>query len=239
MTTACLATLAVYYVGRVAERRSGIGIVCQIPNQVDFRAATDPRSPNQVDLPGRNGRTRKSAGTTTRRQGQLRSGQGFGPAGGNFGSASGAAASQAWPEAQADARPSWRVGAKAMDRETVFPTRVQGRAGPSHNVPSRTCAATRCQRGRPRRGEPLRTATGVTTGTGGATGANGLVGAWAEWPMPQWSADVTAGAPNPEGYTDNGDGTVTDNVTGSCGSKPSRRSGTLKPGTMRLPTASR
>jgi hypothetical protein len=26
--------------------------------------------------------------------------------------------------------------------------------------------------------------------------------------------DVTAGAPNPENYTDNGDGTVTDNLTG-------------------------
>jgi hypothetical protein len=37
---------------------------------------------------------------------------------------------------------------------------------------------------------------------------------WAEWPMPNAQVDVTAGAPNPESYTDNGDGTVTDNVTG-------------------------
>jgi Protein of unknown function (DUF1566) len=37
---------------------------------------------------------------------------------------------------------------------------------------------------------------------------------WAEWPMPSSQADVTAGAPNLESYTDNGDGTVTDNVTG-------------------------
>lgn len=37
--------------------------------------------------------------------------------------------------------------------------------------------------------------------------------AWAEWPMPNSQADVTAGAPNLEAYTDNGDGTVTDNVT--------------------------
>lgn len=37
---------------------------------------------------------------------------------------------------------------------------------------------------------------------------------WAEWPMPNLPADATAGAPNPESYTDNGDGTVTDNVTG-------------------------
>ena len=36
---------------------------------------------------------------------------------------------------------------------------------------------------------------------------------WAEWPMPNSQADVTAGAPNLEAYKDNGDGTVTDNVT--------------------------
>jgi hypothetical protein len=37
---------------------------------------------------------------------------------------------------------------------------------------------------------------------------------WAEWPMPNGPVDVAAGAPNPEAYTDNGDGTITDNVTG-------------------------
>ena len=37
---------------------------------------------------------------------------------------------------------------------------------------------------------------------------------WDEWPIPNSQADVTAGAPNGESYTDNGDGTVTDNVTG-------------------------
>ena len=37
---------------------------------------------------------------------------------------------------------------------------------------------------------------------------------WPEWPIPNSSIDVSAGAPNPESYTDNGDGTVTDNVTG-------------------------
>jgi hypothetical protein len=37
---------------------------------------------------------------------------------------------------------------------------------------------------------------------------------WARWRMPNGSVDVAAGAPNPESYTDNGDGTVTDNVTG-------------------------
>ena len=37
---------------------------------------------------------------------------------------------------------------------------------------------------------------------------------WAEWPMPNDQVDVTAGAPNLESYTDNHDGTVTDNVTG-------------------------
>jgi hypothetical protein len=37
---------------------------------------------------------------------------------------------------------------------------------------------------------------------------------WAQWPMPNEAIDVDAGAPNPESYMDNGDGTVTDNVTG-------------------------
>jgi len=36
---------------------------------------------------------------------------------------------------------------------------------------------------------------------------------WVAWPVPNSQPDVTAGAPNPESYTDNGDGTVTDNVT--------------------------
>jgi hypothetical protein len=36
---------------------------------------------------------------------------------------------------------------------------------------------------------------------------------WAAWPMPNSQADVVAGAPNPASYTDNADGTVTDNVT--------------------------
>jgi hypothetical protein len=37
---------------------------------------------------------------------------------------------------------------------------------------------------------------------------------WAQWPMPNSISDVEAGAPNLESYTDNRDGTVTDNVTG-------------------------
>ena len=65
---------------------------------------------------------------------------------------------------------------------------------------------------------------GGTTANGCSTCSIGLVcerydnacldPAWAEWPMPNSQADVTAGAPNLESYTDNGDGTVTDNVTG-------------------------
>ena len=60
---------------------------------------------------------------------------------------------------------------------------------------------------------------GAKGGAGGAIGGNaGVSGAnpleWAQWPMPNGPADVAAGAPNPESYTDNGDGTVTDNVTG-------------------------
>jgi hypothetical protein len=37
---------------------------------------------------------------------------------------------------------------------------------------------------------------------------------WAAWPMPNDAADVAQGAPNPTHYTDNGDGTITDDVTG-------------------------
>jgi Protein of unknown function (DUF1566) len=36
---------------------------------------------------------------------------------------------------------------------------------------------------------------------------------WAQWPMPNDLGDVKAGAPNPASYTDNQDGTITDNVT--------------------------
>jgi hypothetical protein len=36
---------------------------------------------------------------------------------------------------------------------------------------------------------------------------------WAQWPVPNSPTDVEGGAPNLESYTDNGDGTVTDNVT--------------------------
>jgi hypothetical protein len=37
---------------------------------------------------------------------------------------------------------------------------------------------------------------------------------WAAWPMPNSLPDTNNGAPHPQGYTDNGDGTVTDKVTG-------------------------
>jgi hypothetical protein len=37
---------------------------------------------------------------------------------------------------------------------------------------------------------------------------------WADWPMPNSAQDVEAGSPNPESYVDNGNGTVTDIVTG-------------------------
>ncbi len=68
-------------------------------------------------------------------------------------------------------------------------------------------------------------ASGGTTGTGGATGTGGGTttdgGAtcsyqppsayiYARWPMPN---PASSGLPNPASYTDNGDGTVTDNVT--------------------------
>jgi hypothetical protein len=37
---------------------------------------------------------------------------------------------------------------------------------------------------------------------------------WSSWPMPNCSVDVEGGAPNPESYEDQGDGTVKDLVTG-------------------------
>ena len=66
-------------------------------------------------------------------------------------------------------------------------------------------------------------AIGGTTANGCSTCSIGLVCErydnacldpnWDEWPIPNSQADVTAGAPNGENYTDNGDDTVTDNVT--------------------------
>ncbi len=47
-----------------------------------------------------------------------------------------------------------------------------------------------------------------------AGGVAVLDSTWAQWPMPNGQVDVTAGAPNLASYTDNGNGTVTDNITG-------------------------
>jgi hypothetical protein len=45
-----------------------------------------------------------------------------------------------------------------------------------------------------------------------ATGQCGAVD-WALWPMPNGKDDTSGGAPNPNAYSDNLDGTVTDRVT--------------------------
>ena len=57
--------------------------------------------------------------------------------------------------------------------------------------------------------------SGSSGGSGGGSGGCvvGHPDDWDEWPVPNSQADVTAGAPNLEGYRDNGDGTVTDLVT--------------------------
>jgi hypothetical protein len=52
----------------------------------------------------------------------------------------------------------------------------------------------------------------ATAGTGGDMPGTDLT--WAEWPVPNGRQDVSGGAPNPAAYTDNGDQTVTDDVTG-------------------------
>jgi Protein of unknown function (DUF1566) len=76
-----------------------------------------------------------------------------------------------------------------------------------------TCAAGFCNQ--PIAIPNLPPYTGGIIGTGDAgTGGAVAAGDWAGWPMPNDQVDVTAGAPNLESYTDNGDGTVTDNVTG-------------------------
>jgi Protein of unknown function (DUF1566) len=56
-----------------------------------------------------------------------------------------------------------------------------------------------------------------STDTGSDAGCSdgaAATSSWVETPIPNSLADVEGGAPNPESYTDNSDGTVTDNVTG-------------------------
>lgn len=57
-------------------------------------------------------------------------------------------------------------------------------------------------------------AVGEICQTGGAPGPMCANVDWARWPMPNGAVDVAAGAPNLAGYIDNGNGTVTDMVTG-------------------------
>ena len=57
-------------------------------------------------------------------------------------------------------------------------------------------------------------AVGEICQTGGAPGPTCANVDWARWPMPNGAVDVAAGAPNLAGYIDNGNGTVTDMVTG-------------------------
>jgi len=52
------------------------------------------------------------------------------------------------------------------------------------------------------------------TGNGECSNGACISTVWANWIMPNSNVDVEAGAPNPESFTNNGDGTVTDNVTG-------------------------
>jgi hypothetical protein len=68
-------------------------------------------------------------------------------------------------------------------------------------------------------------ASGFAGGVAGSAGgfAGGPTGAeldWAGWPMPSDPFDVAAGASNPMAYTTNGDGTVTDLVTGLMWQQP-------------------
>jgi hypothetical protein len=58
------------------------------------------------------------------------------------------------------------------------------------------------------------TATSSSTASDGGVDAGESPFEWDNWLIPNDPSDVAAGAPNPESYTSNGDGTVTDNVTG-------------------------
>jgi hypothetical protein len=68
----------------------------------------------------------------------------------------------------------------------------------------------------------------ASTDSGADAGcASGADPTWAEWPMPNMPSDSDAGTPNPESYSDNGDGTVTDNVTGLMWQQAITMAGTL------------
>jgi Protein of unknown function (DUF1566) len=98
-----------------------------------------------------------------------------------------------------------------------------GAAGAASCCTNACAVGTRCLSG-----TSLETCSVATTGCASpttSTCSSGLVciryppadcadPSWAEWPMPNSQVDVAAGAPNSQSYTDNGDGTVTDNVTG-------------------------
>lgn len=62
-------------------------------------------------------------------------------------------------------------------------------------------------------GESCEDAVACDAPSAGACVNGGCRHLWAAWPMPN-NPDVDPGTPNPASYTDNGDGTVTDDVTG-------------------------
>jgi hypothetical protein len=103
-------------------------------------------------------------------------------------------------------RPSLAFVNLAVSSIFVITTAVTGCGGGSGGANGTTAGATGTA-------GPTNS-TGGTPGTGGATGTVGVLGSWAEWPMPNAQVDVAAGAPNLESYTDNGDGTVSDNISG-------------------------
>ena len=93
----------------------------------------------------------------------------------------------------ADVRDTCPVGTAALCRARAFLTCLTGNDGCSSFVTSTCAEGLFCERSAP----------------------PGCVDpGWAEWPMSNSQVDVSAGAPNLESYTVNGDRTVTDNVTG-------------------------
>jgi hypothetical protein len=72
---------------------------------------------------------------------------------------------------------------------------------------------------------------------GAAGGAGEPDRGWAAWPMPNSLADTRAGAPNPASYTDNDDGTITDDVTGLMWQRLVERAANVEQGIFTQATA--
>jgi len=135
----------------LARSPNQVDLQCQIPEPgSDPQIPPDPRT-RLICWAGAV-RTRQSAGTPQAGWGSFAQGQALGSAIGDVGSAAGLLQTKCWPEYHAGrASTLARSAPRPWTGRLCSPTRVRKPERPSHNVPSRTCAATRCPRGRLRR----------------------------------------------------------------------------------------